>query len=65
MSKRTAIEASLPAMMYGFGDAPQPDARSVKVVEAMVRARARSDKPKPARRHREFALCLHATLFPG
>ena len=34
--KRPSMEAALPSMMYGYGDAKRPDVASVKLVEAMV-----------------------------
>ena len=41
--KRTSVEANLPPMMYGYGDAKRPDPRSVKLVETMVRQPAPED----------------------
>mmetsp|Transcript_58429 Transcript_58429/g.114816 ORF Transcript_58429/g.114816 Transcript_58429/m.114816 type:complete len:174 (-) Transcript_58429:310-831(-) len=35
-SKRSSVEASLPQMMYGYGDIKHPDPRSIKLVNAMV-----------------------------
>ena len=57
-NRKRSLEADLPSMMYGYGDAKRVDAASVKLVEAMVRAVLRLMRMRRAKRVPCCSFCV-------